>query len=295
MTNEFENPLYQAIYDRIYKRRQNCLIACVGETGTGKSYTALQIASTLDKGFNHETVKERVVVSPEQFTDLVVNKANTLQTGSALVIDEAGAGSLQAREWHSVTNKQITYLLQVFRYQQLLVIFTVPSLDMIDKNARKLINYVVEARKINFDKGLCKCKVYRLTYDKIKAEKPYKQRFVKKDQYGEDVILDYINFSKPPTKLGNAYEKYSYAFKKEMARKNYEEIEKARELHDKQQAVFNPQDIADKILKDKDAYLKEWQGRTFVDLQKVEAKFGLGTRRAKRVKVIVEDTLTNPV
>jgi len=71
-----------------------------------------------------------------------------LHTGNMIIFDEAGVG-IPSREWYSISNKVISYILQTFRRENLGVMFTTPSLDFIDSQARKLFHSYLETKHIN--------------------------------------------------------------------------------------------------------------------------------------------------
>ena len=70
-----------------FERNKNWLAVCCGETGSGKSYSALHIAETIDPSFN----AKRVVWSVQEFLALL--NTDTLKRGNMIVFDEAGVGS----------------------------------------------------------------------------------------------------------------------------------------------------------------------------------------------------------
>ena len=162
LSGKIDNPFYKEILDMVFKKNRNCLIIITGDTGTGKSYLALKLAQELDPTFTPENISERVVCHPKQFIDLVVNKKDELKTGSVIVMDEAGV-SMASREWYSYNNKALDYILQTFRYQKLIVIFTVPNMSFVDSHARRLFNFYIETIGINFSKKLSKCKILKLS------------------------------------------------------------------------------------------------------------------------------------
>ena len=130
------NPLIQQIRSRLLKQNKNWLAVVCGETGSGKSYSAIKIAAAIDDSFSIE----KIVFNAD---DLIKLLQGNYPPGTAIVFDEAGVG-LPAREWYSIQNKILGYVLQTFRYKNYAVIFTVPSIDFIDIQARKLFHAYIE-------------------------------------------------------------------------------------------------------------------------------------------------------
>jgi len=65
-----EDPLTRYVKRRLYEYNKNWLAIICGETGSGKSYSALKIAETVDPTFS----PERIVFSSEQFVRLLGKK-----------------------------------------------------------------------------------------------------------------------------------------------------------------------------------------------------------------------------
>lgn len=125
---------------------QNFLGVICGATGSGKSYSSIKFGELADPTFDIE----RVAFRPKQFTDILHNMIEDphLKKGSVVVCDEAGT-TLPAREWWSIANTQINYILQTFRYKNIIVFFNVPNLDYIDKQARGLFHAFFETVSID--------------------------------------------------------------------------------------------------------------------------------------------------
>lgn len=140
-------PLLEWICKRI-KDNKNALINIAGQTGSGKSYAAMWLAEQLHKmqdiqGFS----VDNVAFTPKELLSLV---NSGLPKGSVIILDEAGV-SLYARDWQSPINKLLVYLGQTFRYRNLIVIFTLPSLAMLDTHFRALMHLCCETELIDFE------------------------------------------------------------------------------------------------------------------------------------------------
>jgi len=98
---------------------------------SGKSSLALKICERFDKNFNIS----KVLFDPNDFFELI----KTLPEDSWIVLDEAGA-ILDARRYMTSINIITCYVLETFRFKRINVIFTVPSLKMIDVHVRRLMH-----------------------------------------------------------------------------------------------------------------------------------------------------------
>ena len=203
-----DNPLYKRFWNRLHKYKKNCLIIICGETGSGKSTLGLKICKTLDPTFT----EKRVISRPKDFLDVVVN--GDLKLGQAIMLDEAGTVA-NAREWYSFNNKVVSYILQTFTYKRLVVVFTVPSFDYVDKQSRMLFHYYIECKRVDFMRKETVAKVMRLQYNAMTG-KLYRKylRFVIGEDYCK--VINF-HFKKPDRELMKAYEKKSHQFKHDIA------------------------------------------------------------------------------
>lgn len=119
-------------------KNQNFVMLFVGQTGTGKSYAAMSLGEEVDPGFGIE----RVVFSADEFISSL-NSDESLVKGSVIMWDEAGVG-MPAREWYSLSNKVISYVVQTFRVKGYILIMTTPSLKYIDSQIRSLFHGIAE-------------------------------------------------------------------------------------------------------------------------------------------------------
>lgn len=232
-----ENPIKQSlIFDKIKERvsrKKNCLIAIVGSTGSGKSYTALSFGEQLDPEFDIS----RVAFTPQEFLDLVERGNNDLPSGSVIILDE-GQLSVSSREWLSLQNKIINQVLSTFRYKQFIVIFTMPDLSFIDSQSRKLMHMYFETISLNRTLGLATLKPFHFkivrrmglvtyTYPIIRTKKGVFQ--VKK-----------IRVKKPSRKIVFAYEKKKRAFTKELYNQFKANIAGDKDFLDKSKQIMTP-------------------------------------------------------
>ena len=121
---------------------RNWICILCGPTGTGKSYTALKLAQILDPTFS----ARKIVFSSQQFLSIFA----TCRAGDFLIFDEGE--EFNARRGMSETNVQMGIILAMLRFTQISLIFTLPSIRMIDINARRLAHaylYTVEVDRRN--------------------------------------------------------------------------------------------------------------------------------------------------
>jgi ABC-type dipeptide/oligopeptide/nickel transport system ATPase component len=112
----------------------------VGETGSGKSYSAISLAEQIDAKFS----ADRIVFTALDFLRLV---NSNLPKGSVVVFDDAGLG-IPAREWQSTAAKIFGKLVQGFRYKNLISLITVPDLSFIERQSRMLLQLYLESTDV---------------------------------------------------------------------------------------------------------------------------------------------------
>jgi len=185
-----ENPIIWWIYNRLTEQNRNVLAVFHGNRGNGKSSNAIKLAEMYDPNF---TV-DRIAFNPAEFMHLV----NTVPNGSAIIWDEAGVG-ISNRDWYSISNKIINSIVQTFRTQNLLVIFTVPALKFIDSAMLKMFDVQAHCLGINFRTSRSKTRIFITQYNS-RNDRTYTHSF-KKNVNGKLVNLNPVYWKKPSEKL----------------------------------------------------------------------------------------------
>ncbi len=264
--------LVERIQRRLIKNNKNWLCVIVGPTGSGKSYSALTLASKIDPTFDIT----KVVFTSEAFLKLI-NDPKKLKKGSVVVFDEFGVG-MPRREWYSVSNKMISYLLQTFRNRNLGVIFTVPSLDYIDTQALRLMHTKIITLSIDRQINEVVCKWFDLDFNPRRGKEPYTKYPRIRDKKGRIIILDRIGFPMPDSKLVSAYERKKTKYTKEL---NLELEDSLRELKEK----TKKKDVRsiEQLSKELTGIMKKRKIET-VRIQDVCVILGVNERKSAKVK-----------
>ncbi|EQD66410.1 hypothetical protein B1B_06148 [mine drainage metagenome] len=117
---------------------RNLIALFIGDTGSGKSYSAIRLAERVDPNFS----VARIVFTVKEFLDPV---NSGLPKGSVIVFDDAGLG-INARLWQEMSARVFGMLTQGFRYKQILTFITVPDETFIERQSRKLVHIRLKAR-----------------------------------------------------------------------------------------------------------------------------------------------------
>ena len=264
------------IRSRMHEKNQNFLCIFTGATGSGKSYSALEFARKVDPNFK----LERLVFSAKDFMALL-NSGN-LKTGDAIIWDEAGVG-ISAREWWSISNKAINYVMQTFRHLNLCLIMTVPSFSYIDSGVRKLFHGFVQTLEIDYDKDICYTKFMFITHNPRYDKLYFKYPRMKID--GRIRRISRVKFRKPHHKVLEAYEKKKKAFTKALNEEIGQDLDKYDELKKKNaQPKLSNEDYAKIVLK-RSKEFQNSKGR--LDIFAIAEGLQVSEHRAKKIRWLV--------
>lgn len=208
-------------------RNQNLLCVITGQTGTGKSLSALEFARLIDPTFT----AAQVVFTVEEFLNLM----ETLGPGRVIIFDEAGV-DLDARRSSSKKNVFFSNILKTFRYLQIPTIFTLPNLAMLDKNARRLFHLWIKTREIDYKREICWASYYIISAeddwnDIVTRALPR----VHDPNTHEKRKITRVGFHKPPNSILVPYESRKDVYVKEMLQEMREGLADANDEKPKRQ------------------------------------------------------------
>jgi ABC-type dipeptide/oligopeptide/nickel transport system ATPase component len=210
-------PFIYQIFHRVHYEDRNLLGIIVGETGAGKSCSAIQIAKMIDVTplGNHE-YKENFVIrskpngdpAPEcrvvfRASDFLRLVRSNLPKGSVIIWDEAGIGN-DNNTWYEKKSQIVKHVLQSFRSKNLVLLMTVPDEESVTIGTRRLIHLMidVEARNDNYAKGSVQW--YQRNR---KTKKVYKKTTAFDDENGQPLKVNKILIPKLDKKTEDEYNK----------------------------------------------------------------------------------------
>lgn len=265
-------------WNRLNRRNENLLLSVVGGTGIGKSYTAIFIAMKLNpKRFD---VRKHVVFRAKDFMELLNN--GNLKRGDVIIWDEAGV-EMGSRDWYSISNKMINYVLQTFRHKNIGVIFTVPDFNFIDSQARKLFHATVEV--LYKDKAKKRCMVKVMTVE----PNPYTGEIYRKYYRWKGGALKQIWIPMIPKETRKIYEPNKKLFTATLNKDVKEKIELKEEK-------LKPQKTDEEILKEieanPDLFIGTWNGEQRFLVPKIVAHIGdVSYNHARLIATKANETL----
>jgi hypothetical protein len=223
--------------------------------------------------------------------------AGEMPKGSAVMFEELGAAA-DSRSWHSEDNIRLTQILQTFRPMNLILLNTVPELNLADKRISQMASCLIECRKINYQTKRCAVRIYDPVKFDARQSKWYK-RSVAFSQRSENGYLRNWKFGdvwihKPSAKALKDYEVVRSTFSKDVV------TGKTKKLSDgRPEAIARVQltkekldDYVSKIVLDKENFMsvESGIGITRFNLAAVQSAFsedGIGANNAKVIKAAV--------
>jgi len=187
-----------SIRARLWRQNKNWLAVLCGGTGSGKSWSAISLASKIDSNFSIDNV----LFTPKEFIKAV--NSGRMVKGSAWVYDEGGI-TFGAREWMTKYNKNLSYILQSFRHMNSALIITVPSIDLIDTHFRRLAHNYLETHRIDYEKRICRIRWFFLQWNPLKG-KLYQKYPRMRLPDGKIQRVDFVDVGAPDDMLIKEYE-----------------------------------------------------------------------------------------
>ncbi len=250
--------LLNKIRSRVCDRRnnKNYIGVICGETGSGKSFAAMSMLEKIDPTFNID----RVNFYAESFINSI---SSGLKKGNSVLWDETGVG-LSSKQWFTIVNKTINWVLQTFRRDNLIVMFTTPNLNYIDKDSRRLLHAYFEVSGISKSKKLCYIKPFEVSTNPKTGVTYYKYPKV----HGNKIKRMAIDL--PSKELVDQYEEKKKLFTEALKSGALQTIQKYNTLFQKK-----PTDEEQQIM-------KEYEEGTMTQAQ-IGTKYGMGQKAISRI------------
>jgi len=197
------DPVLSYHWRRIYGKDQNVLMIICGPTGSCKSGSAITFGWVIDRGYNmeHRFNLDHVVFKADDFVKLV---NSGLPKGSVIVWDEIGVEN-DSRNYYTLKNKLIKYVLQTFRYKNFMLIMTVPDLKSVDIGTRRLLHCFMAMYGPLKSRQMATGRIEFMQVNPKSGKEYFKMpRYF--DTLGKRGINTYY-IARPPRELENAYKK----------------------------------------------------------------------------------------
>lgn len=212
--------------------KQNAIIMISGQMGSGKSYTALELARLISIYIaqklktvpeDHFSMNNIGIMVMDEIAQIYEHMDSHYRC--VYIIDDAGA-TFNSRRFTSDANIAQNDRIQTMRPHSNCVIFTVPMKSLMDKVVRNLSGYMIFMKDPMFEVNMTCCDIRRiqidLTSDKEKVYRKYLQ-----NHRGDKFKLHL--FRKPPDEWCEQYDIRRAKAEKKLADKSREIVERANE------------------------------------------------------------------
>jgi ABC-type dipeptide/oligopeptide/nickel transport system ATPase component len=271
-----KNMIVQRIKDRLLKQNKNVLIMIVGSTGSGKSYSAIKLAQTINPNFD---VKVHLVFSGRDFIKLL--NSGTLKRGDVICWDEAGVG-IGARNWSTDENKKAVEVLQTFRHLNLCVIFTCPDVRFVDINVRRLYHWLFETVSIDYKNNLCKLKPLTIQVNYRFGKEYYKYPRTR-DRNGRIIKITSLEVSRIDKDTERKYEDMKNKFTEELNLAFEKHLEMKEDKRTKKDINVIVEDVRNNI----NEYTREYKGKQIIDWHLIKSKQNISRDKALEIRALL--------
>lgn len=208
---------------------KNWLCVTTGSPGSGKSYADLRIGELwYDYWFQKDFPVSNSIFSIEQ----MMRKLNhsDLQKGELFILEEAGA-LINAKDFMSQVNRLFNFYMQSFRCRNVLLIFNLPIMEMMDKSTRLLVHSHFVTSKIDKNKKLCSIRPYftQVNQQTGKVYRKFLRTSIIRGQYYFKKPLERVYLSIPSENLRNEYEKKKKLFVEALGENIIEKLQAAHQ------------------------------------------------------------------
>lgn len=218
------------------ERNKNFIACITGQTGSGKSWSALRLAESLDPDFNIDNV----CFTAKQFMALINNKVKPLHKGSNLIFDELQV-TMGHLDYQSLQAKLLNYILQTFRHRCFVLWVTSPHFNFINASARKLFHSRMETVSINPNKKQVSLKplLLQVNQDTGDVYRKYLRVWTK----GQGITpLKMIRLSMPSKELIQAYEQKKNEFTQELNQSIARDLQRLEDKENKPKPLTERQE-----------------------------------------------------
>lgn len=260
------------------KNNKNFLCPIVGPTGTGKSYAGVQMMYYLTGRYE----PKNICLTARAFMDRLT--CGELNKGDVIVWDEAGI-DLNAKQWQSLANRIVNYVMQTFRKENLIVFFTVPYFQFLDSDTRKLVHALFETKKINYKTNLSTIKPFIVQINSETGKMYRKYLRIRNNVSNSIVPVKRITVEKPDEAILKIYESQKDEFTQELYREVNATLYKLNKKHEKEAKPLTERQQQYWDLREKGLSLKEISKKCGVN----ESVISLSLKAARKKKEFMQN------
>lgn len=273
--------LLRRIWDRVNRKNKHFMGVIVGEEGSGKSYTAIKIANTVDPSFN----AERVMFDVGQLLEVL--KDGDHEPGNFYVLDEAGV-QLGRRTWQDRAQVLANQALQLVRDHNLGLVFTLPRLSELDSQAQGRLQAFLEL--IDMEDGEYVVGKWKwMDPDRADNTGTIYKKYPRRRINGNVRRITRMAFRPPGEDITAPYNERKREFQEEFYQEVIDQL--AGETEDEATEDLSPSDLAEQVEPDDLDDILAPHGTTGEPLVKwelIRAKYDMSQKDAKAAKTMIE-------
>lgn len=263
------------IWRRANVENEHFVCAVVGREGSGKSGTALSLASAVDPDFS----VDRVCFEPADMLRLI--DSNSTNRGSALILDEAGVG-MGSRSWYDKDQIQLNKTLQTIRDDNQVLFLTLPTLSELDSQTVNRLHAYAEMTSLQ-EGHSARFKFKFLHPQRGPSGETYEE-YPRRRYKGRRCAVKRLCVGPPAPDLWEAYEERKSAFKADLYSDTIDALEDDDEDTD-------PAALAEDIREEPgvDEYTRTINSgtQTILDADRIAAEHEVSRADADRVKSLL--------
>jgi hypothetical protein len=160
---------------RVKRRNNSTNVRFVGDTGSGKSWSALAFCEMCAKLMNKKFTEKDVYFSIREVLDEI--SENEPKAGTIFLIDEQQVEA-NAKDHQSRRARAYSLLLSTVRSNRYIIVTTLPFSDMELKSVRRFFHVEVETHGANLSTNTVRSTPRYLEYSRAKADKVYRKRLI---------------------------------------------------------------------------------------------------------------------
>lgn len=259
----------------------------VGREGSGKSWTAMKIAESLDPSFT----ADRVIFDVGPLLEALRERDHA--PGQAYVLDEAGV-QLGRRTWQERSQVLVNQALQLIRNHNLILLFTLPRLGELDSQAQGRLQAFFEATEKEpgeYVRGKWKW----LDPDRADRTGTVYHHFPRRQLNGQRIKIKTVAFTPPSEELTEPYEERKREFQDQFYKETLAELNGTEGDSDDADTSQSPKEIVDAIQSNGGAedYISTHggNGTKYVDADLIEMEFDVSIRDARKAKKLLEKSV----
>jgi hypothetical protein len=191
----------------VTRENSNWMELFQGPSGQGKTWSAISQCYAIDPSFD---VSKQLVFDFPSLMSLINSDGFKKLKWKQIIFDEPQT-SISNKNWQSLTNKMMAYLVTTFRHQNVILIFCCPYRDFLDSASMKMIHCITEMHSIDRKKKKVKTRPKLQQYNsKLKKTYEHSIYVLTEDKRIRPLFFDYV--PQPPKELIDTYEEMKTQF-----------------------------------------------------------------------------------